>query len=328
MNLSGGNAASKTATSYATIAIVTANGLSASLANNVYNNRMEFSYRSFDLGGGDVTTGVWNTDFYYRGIDGKLMLPEGENPSCQIVLTEDTNGDDVLNWQDGANALKTLVGDRIPGAETIRNSDIHVGYNFVSEAQQPFLKIADNYKRFGNLIDGLDQILVLKGYANEGHDSGHADYADISKRGGGAEDLNTMADAIADAGLGIFGVHINHSEAYPEAEMFNDVTMSTRNGWKWMDQAKYIRREVDIMDEEGGMDARLDDMFEKAPGIKFVYVDTYRDDRFAAARLAQNITGEHGAFLGTEDASKLDRWVSWVHWPENNSTIHRFVYHT
>ena len=328
LNLSGGNAASKTATSYATIAIVTANGLSASLANNVYNNRMEFSYRSFDLGGGDVTTGVWNTDFYYRGIDGKLMLPEGENPSCQIVLTEDTNGDDVLNWQDGANALKTLVGDRIPGAETIRSSDIHVGYNFVSEAQQPFLKIADNYKRFGNLIDGFDQILVFKGYANEGHDSGHADYADISKRGGGAEDLNTMADAIADAGLGIFGIHINHSEAYPEAEMFNDVTMSTKNGWKWMDQSKYIRREVDIMDEEGGMAARLDDMFEKAPGIKFVYVDTYRDDRFAAARLAQSLTGEHGVILGTEDASKLDRWVGWTHGGSNSSTIHRFVYHT
>lgn len=319
---------SKTAVTYAQIPIISANGLSASMYNNVYNNRMEFSAQSFDLAEDDVTTGVWNTDFYYRGLDGELMLPQDEDPGCQIVITGDTNADNKVDWQDGANALMKITNGKIVGADKVRNSMIHVGYNFVSEAQQPFLKVADNVKRLGNLIDGFDQIAVLKGYANEGHDSGHADYADINKRAGGVEDLKAMSKAISDAGLGTFGVHINHSEAYPEAKMFTDETMSTKNGWKWMDQSKYIRREVDIM--SGGLKQRLDDMLNIEPGIGFVYVDTYRDDRFAAAKLAQNITGDHDAVLGTEEGGKLDRWTAWVHHNEgaNYGTIHRFVYST
>ncbi len=316
-------AASKTANSYATIAIVTAGGLSASLRNNVLSNYKELTYRSFDLDDGGVTTGVWNTDFYYRGLDGQRMLPT-EDPSSQVIVTEDTNGDGVLDWQDGANALKLLIGNSIPGADTVRDSMIHVGYNFASQAQQPFLKIADNMKRLSNLMDGFEQILVFKGYGNEGHDSGHADFADINTRAGGAEDLNTLTDAIQ--GIGTFGIHINHSEAYPEAKMFTSDVMTTKNGWSWLDQSKYIRREVDILN--GGMKSRLDDLFAQAPDIGFVYVDTYRDDRFAAAKLAQSLTGDHGVILGTEEGSKLDRFTAWVHWTANMGNIHRFVYHT
>ena len=320
----GTQSASKKVNSYATIAIVSTNGLSASMYNNVFNNRMEYSYRSFDLENGDVTTGVWNTDFFYRGLDEALILPNGEAPSCQIIVTGDTNGDSSIDWQDGANALKRLVGGTINGGEVVQDSMIHVGYNFVSEAQQPFLKIADNMKRLGNLMDGFEQILVFKGYANEGHDSGHSDFADINKRAGGSEDLIKMTDAIE--GIGTFGIHVNHSEAYPEAKMFTDEVMSTKNGWGWMDQSKYIRREVDIM--SGGMEERLSDLFTNNPGIGFVYVDTYRDDRYAAAKLAQSLTGTHDVILGTEEAGKLDRWAAWAHWADGRSTIHGFVFHT
>ena len=93
-----------------------------------------------------------------------------------------------------------------------------------------------------------------------------------------------------------------------------------------MDQSKRLRRDVDILN--GGMDARLNSMFEQVPGIGFVYVDTYGDDRWAEARLAQNLVGDHGAMLGTENKSDFDRFAAWVHWPGIGDGMHRFVYHT
>ncbi len=329
------NKISKTADGLATIPVITTDELSASMANNVLLNIQEFRFRAFDLEDGSVSAGFWNNEFMYRGLDGEKIFPIASEPEeedlyCQIILTEDTNADGTMDWQDGANALKNLVGDRIPGGEDAARSFFEVGYNFVSEAQQPFIKVGDNLKRMSNLIDGFDQILILKGYANEGHDSGHADYDDINKRAGGVEDLNAMTEAIKDINA-TFGIHINHTEAYPEAEMYNDHVISTNNAWAWMDQSKNIRREVDILNTAEGqrtMDERLDSMFEKAPGIDFVYVDTYTDDRWCETRLADNLIS-NGAMIGTENQNDFNRYNSWVHWPEiNPNSMHHFVYHT
>ncbi len=329
------NKISKTADGLATIPVITTDELSASMANNVLLNIQEFRFRAFDLEDGSVSAGFWNNEFMYRGLDGEKLFPiasepEEENLYCQIILTEDTNADGTMDWQDGANALKELVGDRIPGGEDAARSFFEVGYNFVSEAQQPFIKVGDNLKRMSNLIDGFDQILILKGYANEGHDSGHADYDDINKRAGGAEDLNAMTEAIKDINA-TFGIHINHTEAYPEAEMYNDHVVSNNNAWSWMDQSQNIRREVDILNTAEGqrtMDERLNSMFEKAPGIDFVYVDTYTDDRWCETRIANNLIS-NGAMIGTENQNDFNRYNSWVHWPEiNANSMHHFVYHT
>lgn len=325
----------KNADMMATLAFVTNGELSASITNNVLYNVRELRYRAFDLPDGSVSAGVWNSEYMYRGLDGKKIFPIASEPEeedlyCRVILTEDTNADNQLDWQDGANALKQLVGDRVPGADNAARSFFEVGYNFASGAQQPFIKVGDNLKRMSNLIDGFSQILVFKGYANEGHDSGHSDYDDINRRAGGAEDLNAMTDAIREINS-IFGIHINHSECYPEAKMFNDHTMSTLNGWAWMDQSKGLRREVDILNTQDGqrtMDERLDTMFENSPDIGFVYVDTYGDDRWAETRLADALV-RNGAMVGTENKIDFDRYASWVHWPGVSSDgMHHFVYHT
>lgn len=325
----------KNADLMATLAFVTTDELSAAITNNVLYNVRELRYRAFDLPDGSISAGVWNSEFAYRGLDGEKLLPLPTEPDdndlyCRVILTEDTNDDQQPDWQDGANALKTLVGDKIPGGGEAARSFFEVGYNFASGAQQPFIKVGDNLKRMSNLIDGFSQILIFKGYANEGHDSGHSDYDDINKRAGGVEDLNAMTEAIEDINS-IFGIHINHSECYPEAKMFSDHTMSTENGWAWMDQSKGLRREVDILNSEDGsrsMDERLDSMFELCPGIDFVYVDTYGDDRWAETRLATALT-RNGAMIGTENKIDFDRYASWVHWPGIGSdSMHHFVYHT
>lgn len=310
---------------YAQIPVLTTGALAAAAYNTVCNNRMEFACRSFELPDGGRATGIWNSDFTWRGLDGEPLLPEGETPFCQVALAQDANGDGTVDWQDGAIALRRVTEGRIPGADIVRRSMIHIGYNFVSEAQQPFLKVADNVKRLGNLLDGFEQIILLKGYANEGHDSGHADYADINRRAGGAEDLNRLTDILKANGLGTFGIHINHAEAYPEAKMYDAETISTKPGWKWMDQSHDIRTYVDIL--SGGLARRLDDLFRLCPGIGFVYVDTFRNDRFGATRLAELLRA-HGVILGTEESGKLDRWCAWAHAPADLGDLHRFVWHT
>ena len=92
--------------------------------------------------------------------------------------------------------------------------------------------------------DGLGQSVLLKGYANEGHDSAHPDYADIGKRIGGAEDMNTLLTEGAKYGAR-FGIHVNAGEMYPEAKvskmtMYVVITTET----SVMDGTGWIRQSV------------------------------------------------------------------------------------
>ena len=322
---------STTADRAVTIPIISANGLSAAMFNNVYVDRKEFSYRAFNLPDGNISAGFWNSDFIYRGLDGEKVLPFESEPEekdlyCRVAITEDTNGDNKVNWQDGANALKKLTDGVIPGSVDAARRFFHVGYNFASGAQQPFLKVADNMKRLSNYMDGFGQNLIFKGYANEGHDSGHADYQDVNKRAGGAEDMN-VAIAEADKINSDFGIHINAYEAYPEAKMYNDHVISNRTGWAWMDQASCIRRDVDLLD--GTFDDRLNKLFEKTPDLDFVYVDCWWGNRWDQLKLIGNLLGNGAEKFATENGKDMNRFNSWVHATATDaSSIHHFVYHT
>ena len=315
-----------------TIPVISADGLSASMYNNVLIGGDEFIYRGFALDEEENSVGVWNTDFMYRGVDGKKMLPFPSEPDekemyCRIAITEDNNGDNIVNWQDGANALKKLNGAIIPGHEQSARSFFHVGYNFASGAQQPFLKVADNMKRLSNYLDGFSQQLVFKGYASEGHDSGHADYENINKRAGGAEDMRT-AVAEADKINSNVGIHINSQEAYPEAKMFNEHVTGDRDGWRWMDQSKIIRRYVDML--EGGFEERLDKLYEQVPDLDFVYVDCWGEDRWGEKKLIGTLLENGCELFGNENAPDFVRFGVWTHSTSgnNNSPMHQFVYNS
>ena len=321
---------STTANRSVSIPIITANGLSASMLNNALLDGEEFVFRGFNLENGEKSVGVWNQDFMYRGVDGEKILPFPSEPDeeelyCRVVITEDTNEDNTINWQDGANALKKLTKDLIPGGDTAARSFFHVGYNFASGVQQPFLKVADNMKRLSNYLDGFSQQLVFKGYANEGHDSGHADYQDINKRAGGAEAMN-IAIAEADKINSNIGIHINSQEAYPEAKMYNDHVISDRLAWHWMDQSKVIRRYVDML--EGTFDDRLNQLFEQTPDLDFVYIDCWGEDRWGEKVLVRNLLNNGVELLGTENGPDLNRFGVWVHSAQNDSDISQFVYNT
>ena len=78
----------------------------------------------------------------------------------------------------------------------------------------------DNLKKVYLHSDGLGQMILLKGYGSEGHDSGHLNYADIGKRIGGASDMKYLLEEGKDFGARI-GIHVNASETYPESKYFN-----------------------------------------------------------------------------------------------------------
>ena len=181
-----------------------------------------------------------------------------------------------------------------------------MGYNFSSGAQQPFLQVADNMKRLSNYMDGFSQQLIFKGYANEGHDSGHSDFQDVNRRAGGEEDMR-IAVAEAEKINSNLGIHINEHEIYPEAKMFNDHTATGQNGWYWMDQSRILRRYVDMLDTtmENYFEQRMDALFEKVP-IKFVYVDCWGEDRWGEKELIGTMLENGVEIFGNENAADDD----------------------
>ena len=324
-------AVSTTAERSASIPIITANGLSVAMFNNVMYGGEEFVFRGFDLDNGEKSVGVWNQDFMYRGLDGKKMFPFPSEPDekdlyCRIAITEDTNDDKVMDWQDGANALKKLTNGIIPGGDRAARSFFHVGYNFASGAQQPFLKVADNMKRLSNYMDGFSQQLVFKGYQNEGHDSCWGDYQDVNKRAGGAEDMN-VAIAEADKLDSNIGIHLNNTGVTPEAKAYGDPsTTSDEPGWVWMDQSRILRRYADML--TGGFDERLNQLFEQTPELDFVYVDCWGDDRWGEKKLIGNLLNNGVEMFGTENGPDFIRFGAWTHHPDCTSKISQFVYNT
>ena len=304
---------------YGTLLMLNSDRLAATLESNSLYNVRQFVFRSVPLSG-KLITGIWGNEWIYRGHDGRVT----ELPYIKVVLTDDCNGDNRIDWQDGAMALRKVYPEPY-GAEMLRNSYATITMNFASCAQYPFLRQLDNIKKFYLATDGFGQMLELKGYQSEGHDSGHPDYGgNYNRRAGGLKDLTLLTREAKKYNANI-GVHINHSESYPEARAFDDRIVTDIPGWSWLDQAYLINKEADMLD--GTFEARLGRLKSEVPDLSFVYLDTYREYRWLAYRTAELFNG-NGWAVWTEDAEVFDREAVWIHHnPEAKSLIHRFVHH-
>ena len=100
-----------------------------------------------------------------------------ELPSAKVVITEDANADNKVDWQDGAIAYRSIMNNP-QGWEKVKDITAYrIAMNFGSQAQNPFLMTLDGIKKINLHTDGLGQGVLLKGYGSEGHDSGHLNYA-------------------------------------------------------------------------------------------------------------------------------------------------------
>lgn len=306
-------------------------------------NTWDYQYRvTTNVGGG---SNDYATTYVYDPVD---------MPYVRVVITGDENGDGAINWNDGAIAFRD-ISHEIAGSEEVPEL---VGYrismNFGGQAQNPFLTTLDNVKRVAANTDGLGQSILLKGYASEGHDSGHPDYWNIGERIGGAEDMNTLLTKGAEYGA-VFGIHVNASEFYPEAEAFNEnrikwnATGTPNYGWNWIDQGININGWYDMANYDP--DATYDDLYREnrfqklyelvGTNLDFVYVDVWgngqtpSDGTWGTRVISQEIT-ERGWRMANEWGVANDWDATFTHWSTDltyggadlkgvNSTLIRFI---
>jgi len=279
---------------------------------------------------------------------GSFTAPDGHDaldpmPAITVKLTSDQNGDGVVDWQDGALAYRSIAPTPI-GADQIKNLVVdRIPFNFASEATNPFTKTLDETKRIYNSTDGLGQDVLLKGYANEGHDSGHPDYFAVGERIGGVDALKAMIAEAHKYG-GKIGVHINATEAYPEAKSFNDgkdgstpLVNTSRKGWAWLDQAYLIQEREDAI--SGDRLDRIAELKALVPDLDFIYVDVWGQQGESGAenkRLAEEIQS-NGWWVQSEFPQAMEGDSLMSHWAVDinyggdstkgiNSNIIRFMF--
>ncbi|UJP09344.1 endo-alpha-N-acetylgalactosaminidase family protein [Microbacterium sp. KUDC0406] len=285
--------------------------------------------------GENVEIGISSGQWLYRAAD--APKPE-ELPWVKVAITPDANDDGAVDWQDGAIALRDLRVGPYKGEQTPDNVITHIPFNFASQATHPFLRTLDDVKRIALNTDGLGQVAMLKGYTSEGHDSANTDYGDnFNERAGGLDELNDALKA-GKKWNASFGVHINATEIYPEANSFSDDIMNPKSpGWNWLDQSYYIDQRFDT--NSGRLDKRIGELADATnDNLDFVYVDVYYQYGWLAKKIQESLI-DHGFRVGSEWADKLPANNTWSHWANDenyggssnkgvNSQILRFVNNT
>ncbi|WP_406422209.1 endo-alpha-N-acetylgalactosaminidase family protein [Streptomyces sp. NBC_00842] len=284
---------------------------------------------------GSVRVGVWSGQWTYRGAGAPEPESGADLPWAKVVVTPDANGDKTVDWQDGAVAFRT-IGVIAPGSDDTADRVVtHIPFNFASQATHPFLRTLDDVKRVSLSTDGLGQMAILKGYASEGHDSAHPDYGgNYNKRAGGLKDLNTLLKDGKKWGA-TFGVHVNATEAYAEANAFDEKLVDkTRPGWNWLGQSYYIDQRRDI--NSGDLAKRFQQLRDETDrNLSFLYIDVYYSHGWIADKTLQSVQ-KQGWNVATEWADKFERGSLWSHWANDldyggatnkglNSQIIRFI---
>ncbi|MEV8310986.1 endo-alpha-N-acetylgalactosaminidase family protein [Streptomyces flavidovirens] len=328
----------------ASYAIVNTDQLAAAVESNSSYDRpsgptngddARFWHQARKAADGSVRVGVWSGQWTYRGAGAPAPASGGDLPWAKVVVTPDANGDQTVDWQDGAVAFRE-IGVKAPGSDETPDRVItHIPFNFASQATHPFLRTLDDVKRVSLATDGLGQLALLKGYGSEGHDSAHPDYGgNYNKRAGGLADLNKLLRSGKKWGAN-FGVHVNQTEAYPEANAFSE-TLVNKNapGWNWLNQSYYIDQRRDL--NSGDMARRFQQLRDETdPNLSLLYIDVYYTHGWIADRTMAEV-GAQGWNVATEWADKFERTSLWSHWANDlsyggatnkglNSQIIRFI---
>ena len=269
----------------------------------------------------EIHSSEWQWEKAHNGV----VFPEytKELPSAKVVITEDANADNKVDWQDGAIAYRSIMNNP-QGWEKVKDITAYrIAMNFGSQAQNPFLMTLDGIKKINLHTDGLGQGVLLKGYGSEGHDSGHLNYADIGKRIGGVEDFKTLIAKAKKYGAHL-GIHVNASETYPESKYFNEDILrknadgSYSYGWNWLDQGINIDAGYDLAH---GRLARWEELKkELGEGLDFIYVDVWGNGQ----------SGDNGAWATHVIAKEINKqgWrfaIEWGHGGEYDSTFQHWA---
>lgn len=274
----------------------------------------------------DGLLGYSANEFQVRSRINNAVYEEGLQ--LQAVFGTDQNQDGQVDEQDAAILYRDNLLPTVVGRDLVDNATSMVAMNVGSVAQFPFTRILDDIKKFANATDDFQQLVVLKGYQGEGHDANHPDYAYFNQRAGGQTDYATLVAKAREHNATI-GVHINHTETYPEARQYFKLATNF-GGWSWYDDAKLLKRENDILDTSpDGVFSRLEALKAAGPQLGFIYVDVYFDRGWPAYQLNKWFKKNNIA-VGTEYWNELSQSSVWAHHAGgvNLGSIMRIIYHT
>lgn len=308
------SAAPSTAYRETTLAVLANDQAAAAVSGLSYKNRHEIACQTFDAGD-HTSTGLWVNEYTYRGLDGKVMIQE---PWARVSVTKDRNGDGKVDYQDGAIALRDDCMTRKTGADTATDSWNMIAMNVGSEAQYPFLRILDNAKKMALATDEFGQNIIIKGYQSQGHDASHPDFANYNENAGGLEDFQTLLKE-SEAYNAKIGIHINHTDVYPEAPQYGALATSL-GAWSWYDSSSQIVRENDVLgafgESENGMYGRMARLYDKDTQgmLDTTYVDVFFGTRWPMYNLVNNINGQgRNMALGTEYVDEMVSFSVFAH---------------
>ncbi|TCC35968.1 endo-alpha-N-acetylgalactosaminidase family protein [Kribbella speibonae] len=325
----------------AAYAFVNTSGLAAGIeSNSVYDkpsgpsvdDGARFWHRARKAADGSTRVGVWSGQWTYRADTSPYTEPL---PWAKVVVTPDANNDHTVDWEDGAVAFRSIMTEP-NGGDQVKNRVItHIPFNFASQATHPFLRTLDDVKRISLATDGLGQMAVLKGYGAEGHDSAHPDYGgNYNTRAGGLTDLNTLLKQ-GKSWNAAFGVHVNATESYPEANAFSEELVDKNaKGWNWLNQSYYIKQRPDLA--SGNIVKRFQQLRDETDkNLQELYIDVYYQSGWLADGLSRQLA-DQGWQIATEWADRHERTSLWSHWANDldyggatnkglNSQIIRFV---
>ncbi|MDD7505326.1 MAG: endo-alpha-N-acetylgalactosaminidase family protein [Actinomycetaceae bacterium] len=250
------------------------------------------------------------------------------DPMVKVKVVADANGDSRVDWQDGATATRDILTPA-NGRDDIKNYVVmRIPFNIVSQATHPFLRTLDDTKRISLATDNLGQEVLLKGYQAEGHDSAQGDYGgNYNERAGGLNDLLTLVSEGKDWNA-TFGIHVNATESYSEANCFADannmdvsgvaapceVYLPPAKAWGWMNQAYTMNEMKDLA--SGNVLKRLEQLREDFPAdsnLNWLYWDVYYKHGWQAQRFAYEMQ-QQGWRLGSEWAYSMPQYSTWSHW--------------
>ncbi|USK36732.1 endo-alpha-N-acetylgalactosaminidase family protein (plasmid) [Bacillus sp. F19] len=289
-------------------------------ASNIYEKRYYYQVLQKD---NYKELGVWNYPWTYREVHNDKE-EKIELPYSRIVITADQNKDGDVSWQDGAIGYRDIM-EKPKGADVIRNTIPHIAYTRASLAQWPFTRTLDMVKKQYLYTDGFGQLLQYKGHQAEGHDSNHPDYGvNINPKAGGLKDFNTLVN-VAEKYNTYVGVHLNHTEIYPEAKYFSYDLARPVDGWNSLDLSKKINRYNDALDSgPTGFAARVKELKDNVPNLKWIYWDVYDGVGYSQWKLAKEVM-DNGLFMGSEFGGALERYSIWYHVPKQTSKVTRFI---
>ncbi|GAB2655016.1 endo-alpha-N-acetylgalactosaminidase family protein [Kribbella swartbergensis] len=325
----------------AAYAFVNTSGLAAGIeSNSVYDkpsgqsvdDGARFWHRARKAADGTTRVGVWSGQWTFRADTSPYTEPL---PWAKVVVTPDANQDKTVDWQDGAIAFRSIMTEPKGGDQVKDRVVTHIPFNFASQATHPFLRTLDDVKRISLATDGLGQMALLKGYGAEGHDSAHPDYGgNYNTRAGGLADLNTLLTK-GKAWNAAFGVHVNATESYPEANAFSeDLVDKNAKGWNWLNQSYYIKQRPDLA--SGNIIKRFRQLRDETDAnLRQLYIDVYYQSGWLADGLTRQLA-DQGWEIATEWSDRHERTSLWSHWANDldyggatnkglNSTIIRFV---